>query len=96
MDDTNFPTSISQMQRHIHLEQLKRLCGHHHHPKADIEEKKRLVERYCNLYEKVNTFYPIENRLRSEYYSSDYYVLFACHILHQLWFDTSDASWLYK
>lgn len=84
------------MQRHIHFEQLKRICGRHHPPRANLEERKSLVKRFNDLYDRGNILCPIETRLPTDFSPADSYVLLATHVLHQLWHETSDASWLYK
>ena len=84
------------MQRHIHFEQLKRICGRHHPPRADVEERKHLVKRLSDLYDKGNALCPFETRLPTDFCPADSYVLLAVHILHQLWYETQNASWLYK
>lgn len=93
----SLPTNVAQMQRHIHLEQVKRICGWHHSPKADIAERKRLVQRYCALYDHGNILCLNQNKQpRSDFCPSDPYALLACHILFQIWEETSQAAWLYK
>ncbi|XP_058795847.1 N-alpha-acetyltransferase 25, NatB auxiliary subunit isoform X2 [Phymastichus coffea] len=94
--DTDFPATIDQMQRHIHFEQLKRICGRHHPPRANLEERKSLVKRFNDLYDRGNILCPIETRLPTDFCPADSYILLATHVLHQLWYETSEASWLYK
>lgn len=91
-----FPTTVQQMQRHIHLEQLRRICGFHHPPVVDTNAQKNLVERLCKLYEKGNELCPFEDRLPTDFCSADSYILLATHLLFQLWYDTSEASYLYR
>ncbi|XP_014235651.1 N-alpha-acetyltransferase 25, NatB auxiliary subunit [Trichogramma pretiosum] len=94
--ETDYPATINQMQRHIHFEQLKRICGRHHPPRANVEERQNLVKRLCDLYEKGNELCPLETRLPTDFCPADSYLLLAGHILHQLWYETQDATWLYK
>lgn len=96
MGETDYPEDRDQMQRHIHFEQLKRICGRHHPPRADIEERKSLVKRLADLYDKGNILCPADSRLPTDFCPADSYILLATHILHQLWFETSEATWLYK
>lgn len=83
------------MQRHIHLEQLRRMCGFHHSPLADINERKYLIRRLCDLYEKGNELCPMTDRLPTDFCPTDSYVLLATYLLHQLWCETNEASFLY-
>ncbi|OXU18145.1 hypothetical protein TSAR_006441 [Trichomalopsis sarcophagae] len=94
--ENDYPTTVDQMQRHIHFEQLKRICGRHHPPRADVEERKNLVKRLIDLYDKGNALCPRETRLATDFCPADSYILLAVHILYQLWYETSDATWLYK
>ncbi|KAJ8681185.1 hypothetical protein QAD02_016972 [Eretmocerus hayati] len=94
--ETEIPDTVDQMQRHIHFEQLKRICGRHHLPRADFEERKSLVKRLCGLYKRGNILCPVESRLPTDFCPADSYVLLAAHISHQLWHESQDASWLYK
>ncbi|XP_053986052.1 N-alpha-acetyltransferase 25, NatB auxiliary subunit [Hylaeus anthracinus] len=91
-----FSTTVQQMQRHIHLEQLRRICGFHQSPNVGINEQKQLVERLCKLYEKGNELCPIQERLPTDFCPADSYILLATHLLHELWYSTSDASYLYR
>ncbi|CAK9820354.1 N-alpha-acetyltransferase 25, NatB auxiliary subunit [Anthophora plagiata] len=91
-----FPTTVQQMQRHIHLEQLRRICGFHHSPNIDINKQNQLVERLCKLYEKGNELCPVQERLPTDYCPSDSYILLATHLLHELWCNTNDAVYLYR
>ena len=91
-----FPSTIQQMQKHIHLEQLRRICGFHHLPNADIQKQKQLVERLCKLYEKGNELCPIEERLPTDFCPADSYILLATHLLHELWYNTNEAVYLYR
>lgn len=84
------------MQRHIHLEQLRRICGFHHIPNLDINKQKHLVERLYKLYEKGNELCPPDERLPTDYCPADPYILLATHLLHELWCNTSDAIYLYR
>ncbi|KAL2722102.1 hypothetical protein V1477_020922 [Vespula maculifrons] len=90
-----YPSTIEQMQRHIHLEQLRRMCGFHHSPLADINERKYLIRRLCDLYEKGNELCPMTDRLPTDFCPTDSYVLLATYLLHQLWCETNEASFLY-
>lgn len=94
--ESEYPATVGQMQRHIHFEQLKRICGRHHPPRANIEERKSLVKRLGDLYNRGNALCPIESRLSTDFCPTDSYILLATHIHYQLWIETSDASWLYK
>nr|XP_031835022.1 N-alpha-acetyltransferase 25, NatB auxiliary subunit [Nomia melanderi]XP_031835023.1 N-alpha-acetyltransferase 25, NatB auxiliary subunit [Nomia melanderi]XP_031835024.1 N-alpha-acetyltransferase 25, NatB auxiliary subunit [Nomia melanderi] len=91
-----FPTTVSQMQKHIHLEQLRRICGLHHSPNVSINEQKQLVERLCKLYEKGNELCPIQERLPTDFCPADSYILLTTHLLHELWSNTDEASYLYR
>lgn len=91
-----FPTTIQQMQKHIHLEQLRRICGFHHPPLADKNKQEQLIRRLCNLYEKGNELCPMEDRLPTDFCPADSYILLTTHLLHQLWVDTNEASFLYR
>ncbi|OAD52479.1 N-alpha-acetyltransferase 25, NatB auxiliary subunit [Eufriesea mexicana] len=91
-----YPTSVQQMQRHIHLEQLRRICGFHHPPNIDINKQKQLVERLYKLYKKGNELCPIQDRLPTDFCPADSYILLATHLLHELWCNTSDAIYLYR
>ena len=84
------------MQRYIHLEQLKRLCGQHHSPNIGLDERKELVQRICNLYEKGNELCPKEERLPTDFSPADPYILLATHLLYQLWHETEEAEYLYR
>lgn len=84
------------MQRQIHLEQLRRICGFHHPPLVDKDKQEQLIKRLCNLYEKGNELCPMQDRLPTDFCSADPYILLATHLLHQLWVDTNDASFLYR
>ncbi|XP_035725725.1 N-alpha-acetyltransferase 25, NatB auxiliary subunit-like isoform X1 [Vespa mandarinia] len=90
-----YPSTVEQMQRHIHLEQLRRMCGYHHSPLADINERKYLIRRLCDLYEKGNELCPMTDRLPTDFCPTDSYVLLATYLLHQLWCETNEASFLY-
>ncbi|KAF7402329.1 hypothetical protein HZH66_004596 [Vespula vulgaris] len=90
-----YPSTVEQMQRHIHLEQLRRMCGFHHSPLADINERKYLIRRLCDLYEKGNELCPMTDRLPTDFCPTDSYVLLATYLLHQLWCETNEASFLY-
>ena len=91
-----FPTTVPQMQRHIHLEQLRRVCGFHHSQNVDTNEQEQLVERLCKLYEKSNELCPVEERLPTDFCPADSYILLATHLLHELWYNTSEAFHLYR
>ncbi|KAG5344691.1 NAA25 acetyltransferase, partial [Acromyrmex charruanus] len=91
-----FPITVQQMQRHIHLEQLRRICGFHHSPLADRDKQEQLINRLCDLYEKGNELCPMQDRLPTDFCPADPYILLATHLLHQLWVDTNDASFLYR
>ncbi|XP_020285803.1 N-alpha-acetyltransferase 25, NatB auxiliary subunit [Pseudomyrmex gracilis] len=91
-----FPVTVQQIQRHIHLEQLRRISGFHHPPLADREKQEKLVQRLCDLYKKGNELCPMQDRLQTDFSPTDPYVLLATHLLHQLWVDTGDASFLYR
>ncbi|KAG7208761.1 hypothetical protein KM043_014956 [Ampulex compressa] len=91
----SFPTTVEQMQKHIHLEQLRRICGFHHTPLADTNKQKELIKRLRELYEKGNELCPIQDRLPTDFCPADSYILLATHLLHQLWCDTNEASYLY-
>lgn len=84
------------MQKHIHLEQLKRICGFHHPPMADINVRKEYIDRLCKLYNKGNELCPVEERLPTDFCPADSYILIATHLLHQLWIETNEASYLYR
>lgn len=91
-----FPTTVQQMQKHIHLEQLRRICGFHCPPYVDINKQKQLVERLCKLYKKGNELCPIQDRLPTDFCPADSYILLATHLLHELWYNTNDAVYLYR
>ncbi|XP_033227156.1 N-alpha-acetyltransferase 25, NatB auxiliary subunit isoform X2 [Belonocnema kinseyi] len=91
-----YPESVDQMQRYIHFNQLRRLCGMHHFPKIDLEEMKKLVLRFCHLYKKGNELCPEQERLTTDYCPADAYILLATHLLHQLWHETGEAEYLYR
>ncbi|XP_043260160.1 N-alpha-acetyltransferase 25, NatB auxiliary subunit [Colletes gigas] len=91
-----FATTVQQMQRHIHLEQLRRICGFHQPPYVDTNGQLQLVERLCKLYEKGNELCPIQERLQTDFCPADYYILLATHLLHELWYSTSEPSYLYR
>ncbi|XP_076236201.1 phagocyte signaling impaired [Calliopsis andreniformis] len=91
-----FPTTVQQMQRHIHLEQLRRMCGLHHAPYVGINEQEQLVERLCKLYEKGNELCPVQERLPTDFCPADSYILVATHLLHELWYNTNKAVYLYR
>ncbi|XP_024887489.1 N-alpha-acetyltransferase 25, NatB auxiliary subunit [Temnothorax curvispinosus] len=91
-----FPTTVEQMQRHIHLEQLRRICGFYHPPLADKDKQEQLIKRLCDLYEKGNELCPMQDRLPTDFCPADPYILLATHLLHQLWVDTNDGSFLYR
>lgn len=91
-----FPITVQQMQRHIHLEQLRRISGFHHSPLTDREKQEQLVQRLCDLYKKGNKLCPMQDRLQTDFSPADPYILLATHLLHQLWIDTGDASFLYR
>ncbi|XP_029676321.1 N-alpha-acetyltransferase 25, NatB auxiliary subunit [Formica exsecta] len=91
-----FPTTVQQMQRHIHMEQLRRICGFYHPPLVDRSKQEQLIKRLCDLYEKGNELCPMQDRLPTDFCPADPYILLATHLLHQLWVDTNDASFLYK
>ncbi|KAI4494650.1 hypothetical protein M0804_000851 [Polistes exclamans] len=90
-----FPSTVEQMQRHMHLEQLRRMCGFHHSPLADINDRKYLIRRLCDLYEKGCELCPMSDRLPTDFCPADSYVLLATYLLHQLWCETNEASFLY-
>ncbi|XP_017891294.1 N-alpha-acetyltransferase 25, NatB auxiliary subunit [Ceratina calcarata] len=91
-----YPTTVKQMQRHIHLEQLRRICGLHHPPHADANKQRALVERLCKLYKMGNELCPIQDRLPTDFCPADSYILLATHLLHELWRNTNDAAYLYR
>lgn len=91
-----FPKSAGQMQKHIHCEQLRRICGLHHSPHADTEKRKQLAQRFCDLYNSGNESCPPSERLPTDFSPADSYILLASHLLVQLWFETRDASHLFK
>lgn len=84
------------MQKYIHFEQLRRLCGMHHSPQLDLKGRIELVERFCNLYRKGCELCPEEERLSTDFSPADVYILLATHLLHQVWHDTGEAVYLYK
>ncbi|XP_011304536.1 N-alpha-acetyltransferase 25, NatB auxiliary subunit [Fopius arisanus] len=94
-DDTP-PTSTDQMLRHIHLEELKRICGMHHSPNLDVQGRTRLVERLCKFYDIGNKLCPSDERLPTDFAPFDSYILIASHVLLQLFYETSDARYLYQ
>ncbi|XP_076384769.1 phagocyte signaling impaired [Megalopta genalis] len=96
VEPDGFPLTVQQMRRHIHFEQLRRICGLHHSPNVSIDEQKQLVERLCVLYEKGNVLCPIQGRLPTDFCPADSYILLATHLLHELWSNTDDASYLYR
>ncbi|XP_015437860.1 PREDICTED: N-alpha-acetyltransferase 25, NatB auxiliary subunit [Dufourea novaeangliae] len=91
-----FPITLQQMQKHIHLQQVRRICGMHHSPNVGTNEQKQLVERLCELYEKGNELCPIQERLPTDFCPADSYILLASDLLHELWCDTDEASYLYR
>ncbi|KAK0171898.1 hypothetical protein PV328_005290 [Microctonus aethiopoides] len=90
------PTSIDQMLRHIHFEQLRRLCGMHHSPNMNLEDRIKHVERLRDLYEKGIILCPADERLPTDFGPFDSYAILASHLLVQMWFETDNASHLYK
>lgn len=91
-----YPNTAEQMQQHIHLEQLRRLCGYHHPPLADLNERERLVKRLYDLYKKGNELFSFADRLPTDFCLADSYILLVGHLLHQLWCETNEASYLYR
>ncbi|XP_015610022.1 N-alpha-acetyltransferase 25, NatB auxiliary subunit isoform X2 [Cephus cinctus] len=91
-----YPKTIEQMQRHIHMKQLQRICGLHHCPIADRKEREKLAERLLDLYDEGSTLSPFEDRLPTDFCPADPYALLASHLLHQLYFESNDASYLYR
>lgn len=91
-----FAVTVQQMLRHIHLQQLRRICGFHHSPLVDKNKEKQLIKRLCHLYIKGNELCPKDERLPTDFCPADAYILLATHFLHQLWVDTNDASLLYE
>lgn len=91
-----FPSDVLQMKRHIHLEQLRRICSVHHPPLADRNKQEEIIKRLCDLYEKGNELCPMQQRLPTDFCPADSYILLVSHLLHQLWVDTNDASFLYR
>lgn len=83
------------MTRHIHLEQLKRLCGRHDSPYLDVRGRLNLFNRLVDLYEQGNILCPVESRLTTDFCPADSYIILAAHILHQLWCETNGAEMLY-
>lgn len=94
--ENEYPSTVDQMQRHIHFEQLKRICGRHHQPRTNIEQRKELVAYFTELYKKGNALCPKETRLPTDFCPADSYILLAVHLLHQLWNETEEAKWLYE
>ncbi|XP_046415416.1 N-alpha-acetyltransferase 25, NatB auxiliary subunit [Neodiprion fabricii] len=92
----DYPTTIGQMQRHIHLEQLRRICGLHHSPTTSIEERISLADRLCDLHKKGNALCPASDRLPTDFCPADAYGLLATHLFHQLWVETQEALYLYR
>ena len=62
----------------------------------DIEGRKNLARRLCDLYEQGNSLCPMESRLITDFCPADSYLLLAAHVLHQLWGETGEAEMLYK
>lgn len=96
MPANGFPDSKEQMQKHIHLEQLRRISGFHHSPIASMEQRKDIARRLCDLYEKGSALCPFEERLSTDFNPADSYAILAAHVLHQLWYESKDASHLYR
>ncbi|XP_015121596.1 N-alpha-acetyltransferase 25, NatB auxiliary subunit [Diachasma alloeum] len=94
--DEVLPTSTDQMLRHIHLEELRRICGMHHSPNLDAQGRESLVERLCKLYEVGNKLCPSDERLPTDFAPFDSYILIASHLLLQLWYESSGAGYLYR
>lgn len=92
----DYPATVGQMQRHIHLEQLRRICGLHHSPVLNLEERIGLANRLCDLYEKGNALCPSNERLITDFCPADAYALLATHLFHQLWVETQEALYLYR
>ncbi|EZA56704.1 N-alpha-acetyltransferase 25, NatB auxiliary subunit [Ooceraea biroi] len=90
------PTTVNQMQKHIHWEQLRRICGFHHPPLTDRDKQEQLIKRLYDLYKKGLKLCPMQDRLPTDFCPADPYILLASHLLHQLWTETSDASFLYR
>lgn len=84
------------MLRHIHLEQLRRICGLHHSPLADFEQRQQRVDRLCELYDKGIKLCPSDQRLSTDFAPFDSYALLASHLLLQMWFESNQASPLYR
>ncbi|XP_012253045.2 N-alpha-acetyltransferase 25, NatB auxiliary subunit [Athalia rosae] len=91
-----YPSTLTQMQRHIHLEQLRRICGLYHSPHTSLEARISLADRLCVLYEKGNDLCPTSDRLPTDFCPADAYALLATHLFHQLWVETQEASYLYR
>ncbi|CAD6234182.1 GSCOCG00007626001-RA-CDS [Cotesia congregata] len=94
--DDAAPTKTDQMLRHIHCEQLRRACGMHHSPILDIEKRQKLVDRLRDLYEKGNELCINDERLPTDFAPFDSYALLAAHLLIQMWYESYEASHLYK
>lgn len=84
------------MQRHVHLEQLRRICGFHHAPLIDLEKRKLLVERLVDLYENGSSLCSVQKRLPTDICVADPYIILAVHVLYQIWYETKDAAYLYR
>lgn len=96
INNEGYPDSIYEMQKYIHFEQLKRLCGMHHSPKLDLKGRTELVQRLCDLYKKGCELCPEEERLPTDFCPADVYILLATHLLHQMWHETGEAVYLYR
>ncbi|XP_034949721.1 N-alpha-acetyltransferase 25, NatB auxiliary subunit [Chelonus insularis] len=90
------PTSTDQLLRHIHLEQLRRICGLHHSPHINYEQREKLVDRLNDLYDKGDKLCSNEDRLPTDFAPFDSYALLAAHLLLQMWFESNNASLLYR
>lgn len=84
------------MEKHIHWEQLRRLCGYHHPPYMNRSEQEQLIDRLYEWYKKGLKLCPVQDRLPTDFCAADPYIIVASHLLHQLWVETSEASFLYR
>ncbi|XP_014210949.1 N-alpha-acetyltransferase 25, NatB auxiliary subunit [Copidosoma floridanum] len=94
MVENEYPVTVDQMQKHIHFEELKRICGRHHQPRTSDEQRRELVKYFTESYKKGNALCPKDTRLPTDFCPADSYILLAVHILHQLWNDTREAELL--
>ncbi|KAF7996942.1 hypothetical protein HCN44_002588 [Aphidius gifuensis] len=95
-DYDDLPTTTDQLLRHIHLEEIKRICGMHHSPIIDTKQRNIIVKHLCNYYEAGSKLCPSDERLVTDFAPFDSYITIVSHLLIQMWYDTNDAKYLYQ